>query len=89
LAQIIADVCQYDVAIYTEAETVTRVLYALCQSALAGADFDRTLINSFPTPGLIRCTGDDAAPYQQNYETYRRFANFALQEATHPKTEIN
>jgi xylulokinase len=89
LAQIIADVCQYDVAIYTEAETVTRVLYALCQSALTKADFDATLIDTFPTPSMVHCTVDYAAAYQRNYEVYRRFAAFALQEATHPKTGIN
>jgi sugar (pentulose or hexulose) kinase len=88
LAQIIADVCQYDVAIYTEAETVTRVLYALCQSALAGADFDETLINTFPAPSVVRCTPDHAAIYGRIYGTYRRFADFAWQEATHPATGI-
>jgi xylulokinase len=85
LAQIIADVCQYDVAIYTEAETVTRVLYALCQSALSEADFNETLINTFPAPIVRRCNVERAAVYQGGYDTYRRFAEFALREATHPK----
>jgi sugar (pentulose or hexulose) kinase len=88
LAQIIADVCQYDVAIYTEAETVTRVLYALCQAALAGANFDETLIDTFPAPGVVPCTPDRAAIYGRIYGTYRRFADFARQEATHPATGI-
>jgi xylulokinase len=87
LAQIIADVCQYDLAIYTEAETVTRVLYALCRSALSQADFDEALINTFPPPDVVRCIGDHAAAYQRNYETYRRFADFAWQEADQPKPE--
>ena len=89
LPNIIADVCQYDVAIYTEAETVTRVLYALCQSALTQADFYETLINTFPPPRIIRHNVADASIYQQTYETYGRFADFALQEATHPKPGIN
>ena len=89
LAQIIADVCQYDVAIFTESETVTRVLYALCQSALTQADFDETLVSTFPSPSMIRCTSDNAAIYQRTYETYRRFADFALQEATHPTMGVN
>ena len=89
LAQIIADVCQYDVAIYTEAETVTRVLYALCQSALTQADFDETLISTFPAPGMVPCAGEPAAIYGRMYDTYRRFADFARHEATHPATGIN
>jgi sugar (pentulose or hexulose) kinase len=89
LARIIADVCQYDVAIYTEAETVTRVLYALGHSALTQADFDETLMSTFPRPDVIRCTRDHMADYQRSYETYRRFADFALQEATHSKSGIN
>ena len=89
MAQIIADVSQYDVAIYTEAETVTRVLYALCQSALTQADFDEILINTFPAPNVVRCAGEHAPIYGRVYETYRRFADFAWQEATHPTTGIN
>jgi hypothetical protein len=77
------------VAIYTEAETVTRVLYALGHSALTQADFDETLMSTFPPPDIIRCTGNHMADYQRSYETYRRFADFALQEATHPKSGIN
>lgn len=85
LAQIIADVCQYDVAIYTEAETVTRVLYALCQSALNQADFNDTLVNMFPTPAQLPYQRSVAAVYDRNYQVYRRFAAFALEEATRLK----
>lgn len=82
LAQIIADVCRHDVAIYTEAETVTRVLYALCQSALNQADFNETLVNTFPTPAQLPYQRHVAAIYDRNYEVYRRFAAFAQEEAT-------
>lgn len=85
LAQIIADVCQHDVAIYTEAETVTRVLYALCRSALNQADFNETLVNTFPTPAGLPYQRNLAAVYDRNYEGYRRFAAFALEEATRLK----
>jgi xylulokinase len=84
LAQIIADACQYEVSIYTEAETVTRVLYALCQSALAQADFNDVLINTFPDPKVKKCTDNHTILYQQNYEIYRRFADFAHKEASNP-----
>ncbi|NJN92664.1 MAG: hypothetical protein HC875_00570 [Anaerolineales bacterium] len=89
LAQIIADVCQYDVAIYTEAETVTRVLYALCQSALNQIDFDQALVNTFPVPTVILYNRDHTNDYQRSYEAYRRFADFALKEAYRSKTAIN
>lgn len=88
LAQIIADVCQYDVAIYTEAETVTRVLYALCQSALNQIDFDEALVGTFPAPTIIPCQREYANDYQRNYEAYRRFADFALTEASYPETAM-
>jgi xylulokinase len=81
LCQIIADICQRDVSIYTEEETVTRVLYALCQSALTQADFNTTLVNTFPQPDVIHCNSDYTAVYQGSYAIYRRFADFAWQEA--------
>lgn len=89
LTQIIADVCQYDVTIYTEAETVTRVLYALCQSALNQTDFDEALVSTFPAPTVIPCNYDHIYTYQQSYEAYRRFADFALKEASQIETAIN
>jgi xylulokinase len=85
LSQVIADVCQYDVNVYTEEETVTRVLYALCYATLNQVDFNETLVHTFPEPHLIPCNRAYAADYQRGYETYRRFAAFALQEATHGK----
>ncbi len=88
LAKIIADVCQYDVAIYTEAETVTRVLYALCRSALDQADFDEILVNTFPAPTVMPCQRDYANDYQRSYEAYRRLADFALTEASHAETAM-
>lgn len=81
LCQIIADVCQKDVAIYTEDETVTRVLYALCRSALDHADFGRSLLATFPQPDTIRCNVENGAAYTLGYERYRRFVDFAVQEA--------
>lgn len=82
LSQIIADVCQRDVAIYTESETVTRALYALYRAALYNDDFDAALRTTFPEPAMITHNPQHAACYQQGYETYCRFAHFALNEAT-------
>ncbi len=81
LCQMIADICQKDVAIYTEEETVTRVLYALCRSALDHADFAASLLTTFPPPEVVRCHPDRGAAYRLGYERYRRFADFAVQEA--------
>jgi xylulokinase len=86
LCQIIADVCQQDVSIYTEEETVTRVLYALCQSALSQADFNETLVNTFPRPDIIHCNQSYAAVYQSGYAAYRHFADFAWQESQRSPT---
>ena len=82
LCQIIADVCGRDVAIYAAGETVTRVLYALCQAALNQRDFGDALVQTFPTPRVIRHHPDWSGEYQSGYGTYRRFAAFALEEAT-------
>jgi sugar (pentulose or hexulose) kinase len=79
--QMLADICQRDAAIYTEEETVTRALYALCRSALDHADFAASLQATFPPPEVIRCRPDGSAAYQLGYERYRRFADFAVQEA--------
>ena len=82
LCQIIADVCGMDVAIYAEAETVTRVLYALCQKAITGADFGDALAGTFPEPEVIWHRPELTARYESAYASYRRFAAFALEEAT-------
>ncbi len=81
LCQMIADVCQKDVAIYTEEETVTRVLYALCSSALARGDFTSSLLCTFPKPDVIPCNLDLGAVYSAGYANYRSFVDFAVQEA--------
>ncbi len=81
LCQLIADVCEKDVAIYTEEETVTRVLYALCRTAIDHGDFAASLLATFPQPEIIRCHRDSSATYRRGYERYRRFADFAVQEA--------
>ncbi|MBI4790404.1 MAG: hypothetical protein HY782_25520 [Chloroflexi bacterium] len=81
LCQIIADVCGMDVSIYAEEETVTRVLYALCQTALHRANFDDALRQTFRAPELIRCDRAQMARYGPGYATYRRFSDFALQGA--------
>ncbi len=81
LCQLIADVCEKDVAIYTEEETVTRVLYALCRTAIDQGDFAASLLATFPQPEIIPCHRDSSATYRRGYERYRRFADFAVQEA--------
>ncbi len=54
LTQIIADVCGRDATIYTEEETVTRVLFALYQQALDGADMAAALESTFEPPDWVR-----------------------------------
>lgn len=81
LCQIIADACGMDVSIYAEEETVTRVLYALCQEALHRVDLGEALIQTFREPERIGCRREYAPAYGASYATYRRFAAFAAQEA--------
>jgi xylulokinase len=81
LPQIIADACGRDIDIYTEEETVTRVLYALCQSALGQGDFNDILLGSFPQPEVITHDPKLGSLYQSSYRTYRQFAAFAFSEA--------
>jgi len=81
LAQIIADVCGRDAAIYTEEETVTRVLYALCQQALGREDLASALEKTFGPPGWIKHQPALRSKYDACYITYRHFSEFAAQEA--------
>ncbi len=82
LCQIIADACGIDAAIYTEAETVTRVLCALCEKAVHGADFGSALNQTFPAPAMVASRPEQTARYDPLYASYRRFAVFAQNEAT-------
>jgi xylulokinase len=79
--QIIADVCQRDVLIYAEKETVTRVLYALCQSHLGRQRFEDALLRTFDEPVIIRHCRDLARPYDKAYRRYRALARFAWEQA--------
>ena len=75
--QIIADVCERDVLIYAEEETVTRVLYALCQVNLGRASFEGALRRTFGEPILTHSREEVAHVYGRAYGQYRPFAAFA------------
>jgi hypothetical protein len=47
------------------------------------------LVSTFPAPTVIPCNYDHIYTYQQSYEAYRRFADFALKEASQIETAIN
>jgi xylulokinase len=79
--QIIADACQRDVLIYTEKETVTRVLYALCQAHLDRQRFEEALLQTFDEPGIIHHSRERARPYEEAYGRYRALARFAWEQA--------
>ena len=80
--QIIADVCQRDVLIYAGQETVTRVLYALCQAHLGRARFEESLLSTFEEPEVIRCRRELEAVYEDGYRRCRAFAKFASERAS-------
>jgi sugar (pentulose or hexulose) kinase len=79
--QIFADVCQRDVLIYAETETVTRVLYALCQAHLGRRRFETALLQTFEEPVIIRHCRELARPYEDAYRRYRALAGFASEQA--------
>jgi len=79
--QIIADVCQRDVLIYAEEETVTRVLFALCQTSLEQAAFEHAVLQTFEKPRIIRHREKLADIYAERYEQYRAFSEFAWRRA--------
>jgi xylulokinase len=86
LPQIIADVCGRDAAIYTEEETVTRVLFALCQQALGRADLASALDSTFGPPTWVKHQPDLRPRYDAGYATYRHFSDFAAKEAIWAKS---
>ena len=79
--QIMADVCQRDVLIYAGQETVTRVLYALCQAHLGRQTFDESLLQTFDEPDIIRNRRELGPAYDGGYQRYRAFAQFAKEQA--------
>jgi len=81
---IIADICGHDAAVYTEEETVTRVLFALYRQALDRADMASVLESTFEPPARITRRAHLAAVYDAGYATYRHFSEFAAREARLP-----
>lgn len=79
--QVIADVCQQDVLVYAGEETVTRVLYALCQSHLGRGDFQESLLRTFEAPQVVSCQRNLAEVYGEAYLRYRAFSAFAAAQA--------
>jgi sugar (pentulose or hexulose) kinase len=84
--QIIADVCQRDVCRYAGEETVTRVLYALCQVYLGRGAFQENLLRTFGVDApydtlVIHPCRELAGRYGEGYRRYRAFARFAAEQA--------
>jgi sugar (pentulose or hexulose) kinase len=75
--QLMADVCQRSVYVYTGEETVTRALYAYaCLAVDAGADFAAALARTFAAPAVYQPVqaGD---VYDARYRRYCQLAEFA------------
>lgn len=79
--EIIADACQRDVMIYAGKETVTRVLYALCQAHLGHERLEASLLRTFDEPAIIHCRKEFGPVYDSGYQRYRAFAHFAWAQA--------
>jgi xylulokinase len=81
---IIADATQRDVLLFAGEETVTRVLYALCQAHLERRSFEEALLQTFDEPVIIAHRPALADVYDEGYRRYRAFARFAWQQARGP-----
>ncbi|MDI7275146.1 MAG: FGGY family carbohydrate kinase [Anaerolineae bacterium] len=79
--QIIADACGRDVLVYAGEETVTRVLYALCQEHLGRASLAESLLRTFDAPTVIRWNRESRGAYDEGYRRFRAFAGFAQGQA--------
>ncbi|NOZ73732.1 MAG: hypothetical protein GXP38_17875 [Chloroflexi bacterium] len=82
-AQIIADICQRPVSIFSGQETVTRPLYAYARQALDPTiPFSQALTNTFSTPPAQCFPRPDSIPiYEPLYQHYRQMADFAAKIA--------
>lgn len=78
--QILADVCQRNVVIYAGKETVTRVMFALCQTHLGRASFEESLLQTFDEPVTVHCRQDLESKYAEGYRRYRSLAQFAWEQ---------
>jgi L-xylulokinase len=78
--QIIADVCQYPVAVYSDQDTVTHGLYAYaCQVMQDGVTFEQALQRTFHQAAWVTPNAECADLYSQLFESYVLMADFADQ----------
>jgi sugar (pentulose or hexulose) kinase len=79
-SQIIADVCQYPVAVYSDQDTVTHGLYAYaCQVMQDGVTFEQALLRTFHQAAWVTPNAEYADLYSQLFESYVLLADFADQ----------
>jgi len=81
--QLIADACAVPVLVYAGEETVTRVIYALCQSLL-GRNFEESLMSTFEEPAAYYSHSEHAGVYEESYHRYRCFSECAWQMSRMP-----
>ncbi len=75
--QIMADVCQRPLVIYTGQETLTKALYAYCAAALdKTVSFDQALNSTFDMQQRITPRLELASIYEPIYRQYRLMADF-------------
>jgi len=76
-AQILSNICQLPVCVYTGQETVTHALFAY--ACLANQDhrsFDQALLDTFEEPSWVFPQAETADLYQPLYESYKAQAEF-------------
>lgn len=76
-AQIISDICQRPVCVYTGQETVTHALFAYaCLATKSQVSFEDALLSTFEEPVWVYPTKDSAELYAALFDSYKIQAEF-------------
>jgi xylulokinase len=75
--QMVADICQVKVSVYSAQETVTNVLFAMAKSSLEGLPFKSILAESFQNVETVEQDSVKGLEYQEAYETFLSFSKYA------------
>ncbi len=79
--QIHADICKLNVLRFAGKETVTCVLFALCQQNMGRSSFEEALTSTFAEPKVTVPRSELSSCYDAGYQRYRAFAEFAHKQA--------
>ncbi|QRN85940.1 hypothetical protein JR334_01520 [Clostridia bacterium] len=76
--QMVADICQVKVSVYSAQETVTNVLFAMAKSELEGQPFKSILAESFQNVETVEQNSAMVSEYEEAYQTFLSFSKYAF-----------